>query len=172
MALMNKAGPDGLSLNAILREANKPRGSFYAAFSGKEAWLAALIQRYFQPPTQALARFADAARRDTLSAWASWNAQRLRHAIHRGDRVVSLTEMAGRCGQSSLAAATCEALFDERTRALSKIVTAAFLVTGPQAGTQARLVLAMLDGVESRASAARTPELVDQFYQFLFKHHS
>lgn len=171
--LLNKGGPDSLSLNEILNQANKPRGSFYAAFESKEVWLSALIRRYFQPPTDVLTLFAEgvsSGQQDTIKAWASWNVQRLRLATHRGDRVVSLTEMAGRCGESSLTAKTCEALFGERTLALSKILQAAFLLNESEAREQACLVLAMLDGVESRASATRKPELVEQFYQYFFKH--
>lgn len=171
--LMNKGGPDSLSVNEILSQANKPRGSFYAAFGSKEVYLSALIQRYFQPPTEALKLIAESivtGERNTLTAWISWNVQRLRLAIHRGDRVVSLTEMAGRCRESSLAAETCEALFGERTLALSKILQVAFLLNESEAREQASLVLAMLDGVESRSSVTRTPELVEQFYQYFFKH--
>lgn len=171
--LLNKGGPDSLSLNEILTQANKPRGSFYAAFGSKEVWLSALIRRYFQPPTDVLTLFAEgvsSGQQDTIKAWASWNVQRVMLAIRRGDRIVSLTEMAGRCTESSLTAETCEVLFLERTVALSTILRAAFFLNGLEAREQAGLVLTMLDGVESRASATRKPELVEQFYQYFFKH--
>jgi len=170
---MNKGGPDSLSLNEILNQANKPRGSFYAAFENKEVWLSALIRRYFQPPTDVLTLFAkgvSSGHQDTIKAWASWNIQRVTLAIRRGDRIVSLTEMAGRCEESSLIAETCEALFLERTVALSKILRAAYFLNGSEASDRACLILTMLDGVESRASAIRKPELVEQFYQYFFKH--
>lgn len=173
LELMNKGGPDSLSLNEILSQANKPRGSFYAAFGNKEVYLSALIRRYFQPSTDILTLFAEgvlSGQQDTIKAWASWNIQRMMLAIHRGDRIVSLSEMAGRCTESSLTAETCEALFLERTVALSKILRAAFFLNGLEASDQACLVLTMLDGVESRASATRKPALVEQFYQYFFKH--
>lgn len=171
--LLNKGGPDSLSLNEILSQANKPRGSFYAAFENKEVYLSELIRCYFQPPTDILTLFAkgvSSGQQDTIRAWASWSVQRVMLAIHRGERIVSLTEMAGRCGESSLTAKTCEALFSERILALSKILSATFSLTGSEAREQACLVLTMLDGVESRASAIRKPELVEQFYQYFFKH--
>ncbi|PRD13643.1 hypothetical protein CQW29_20595 [Pantoea coffeiphila] len=98
--LLNKGGTDSLSLNEILTQANKPRGSFYAAFGSKDVWLSALIRRYFQPPTDVLTLFGEgvsSGQQDTIKAWASWNVQRVMLAIRRGDRIVSLTEMAGRC---------------------------------------------------------------------------
>ncbi|EJD3983036.1 TetR/AcrR family transcriptional regulator [Salmonella enterica] len=171
--LLNKRGPDSLSLNEILTQANKPRGSFYAAFGSKEVWLSALIRRYFQPPTDVLTLFAEgvsSGRQDTIRAWASWSVQRVKLAICRGDRIVSLTEMAGRCRELSLTAETCDVLFCERSVALSKLLRAAFLLPEPAASDQACLVLTMLDGVESRASATRRPELVEHFYQYFFNH--
>lgn len=173
--LMRKDGPDSLSLKQILKQAQKPRGSFYAAFENKEIYLSALIRRYFQPPIDILRRFAERAltgERDMVQAWASWNVQRVMFAVNRGDRIVSLTEMAGRCRTSSLTAAACEDLFHQRAVALSKMCRAAFLLTEPQAREQASLVLAMLDGVESRASLTRSPDLVDQFYQYFFTHNN
>jgi len=171
--LMNKGGPDSLSLNGILTQANKPRGSFYAIFEDKDAYLSVLVRRYFQPATDILQLFAESVLtegRDTIEAWASWNAHRVLLAINRGDRVVSLTEMAGRCSQPSLTAEACEAIFHQRTVALSAILSAVFLLTEPEARMRASLMLAMLDGVESRASATRSPDLVDQFYLYFFKH--
>lgn len=171
--LMKAEGPDSLSLNRILAQAKKPRGSFYAAFESKEAYLAQLISHYFKPPTDVLAIFAAGAStgsHDTLRAWASWCVQRLMLASGGGDRTVSLTEMAGRSLNPSVTAEICEGLFHERTVALGKILSAAQFLPGSEAEVQASLLLAMLDGVEARASATQNPRLIEQFFNYFFKH--
>lgn len=169
--LLSTEGPDGLSMNGILAQARKPRGSFYAAYDSKDAYMAALIHRYFQPSTEILELFAANAESggdDTIRAWASYCEQRHVLAAGRGERIVSLTEMAGRCQNSSVTADTCEALFRTRTQALGKIMAAAEFIPVADAELRACLLLAMLDGVESRASAMGKPELIRQFFTFLF----
>lgn len=87
-----------------------------------------------------------------------------------GDRTVSLTEMAGRSLNPSVTAEICEGLFHERTVALGKILSAAQFLPGSEAEVQASLLLAMLDGVEARASATQNPGLIEQFFNYFFKH--
>lgn len=87
-----------------------------------------------------------------------------------GERTVSLTEMTGRSQKASVTADICEDLFHERTVALGKILSAAQFLPGPEAEVQACLLLAMLDGVEARASATQNPGLIEQFFNYFFKH--
>ena len=56
---LSEKGPDALTIEALCRETGKTKGSFYAHFSGYDAFLSALAERWKETNTDVLTRTVD-----------------------------------------------------------------------------------------------------------------
>lgn len=171
LILLKTGGVDNLTLSNLLKQSGHARGSFYASFTSKSAYEAEVYWYYFQPQILMIEQLAiddQLSGHEKLSLWSARTLKWMDECLNRGERILTLTEVAARYPEATPPSFLFKTLFGQRTRNFEKILSQSSTSDHPNSAEEAGLLLVMLDGVITRAFQCQSLTLAKQFFSYNF----